>query len=141
MFGQVLAAMATTVSEVEKHLMCTCGCTMALYTCECQTAVKMRAEIAGLIDSGMNKDQILKQYVARYGEKILSAPTKSGFNLTAWVLPFLVLGLATFGVVKVVKKWSASRKSPWDRSSEILPSDFQTRLKKELETFDEGDTI
>ncbi|NIT56823.1 MAG: hypothetical protein GWN00_11490, partial [Aliifodinibius sp.] len=57
-----------TVNEVEKNLMCTCGCTMPLYTCECQKAAEMRTQIKGMIDKGMTKEQIISSYVERYGE-------------------------------------------------------------------------
>jgi cytochrome c-type biogenesis protein CcmH len=50
-------------------------------------------------------DQIIKQYVDKYGETILSAPTKSGFNLSAWIMPFAALAIGGFGVRKVIQSW------------------------------------
>jgi len=131
---------AVTVEEVEKNLMCTCGCTMPLYTCVHQTAEDMRSEIQRMIDQGMSKDQIIASYVSRYGEKILSAPTKKGFNLVAWVTPFLALFIVAGFLYKAVRRWSAiSATLP----EETLPPDveekYMEKLKKELENIEEGD--
>lgn len=127
----------TTVSAVEKNLMCTCGCTMALYTCECGTAEDMRSAIQGMIDKGMDKEQILAAYVGQYGEKILSAPTKEGFNLTAWITPFLAILVVGGVLYKVLRRWSGrtDQSAPAD---EINP-EYHRRLKKELEEFEEGE--
>ena len=46
-------------------------------------------------------------FVARHGEKILSAPTKEGFNLLAWATPFAVLLAAGATLVLVIRRWSA----------------------------------
>ncbi|MFL6555081.1 MAG: cytochrome c-type biogenesis protein CcmH, partial [Bacillus sp. (in: firmicutes)] len=36
---------------------------------------------------------------------ILTSPEKSGFSLTAWVLPFVVLGAAGIAVFFLIRKW------------------------------------
>ncbi len=44
-----------------------------------------------MMNKGWDKDKIRDYYVNIYGEEILTAPEKSGFSLTAWVLPFVAL--------------------------------------------------
>ncbi len=44
-------------------------------------------KITELIGQGQNKDQIIAYFVGQYGEKMLAAPAKKGFNLVAWVVP------------------------------------------------------
>lgn len=130
---------ATTVSEVEKHLMCTCGCTMALYTCECGTSGEMRAAIKAMIEQGQTKQQILDGYVARYGEEILSAPTKEGFNLIAWIIPFLAVLVIGVILFIALKRWSrAGALSPQPPPDSLEPK-YQHRLEKELAKFEEGE--
>lgn len=58
----------------------------------------------------MNKDQIRDYYVKIYGEEILTSPEKSGFSLTAWVLPFVVLGGAGVAVLFIIRKWVKKKK-------------------------------
>ena len=47
--------------------------------------------------------------MARYGSQIRSAPTKTGFDLVAWVTPFFVLILAASGLIMVVRRWGGTR--------------------------------
>ena len=73
----------------------------------CETADKLTVEAQQLIDKGLDKKAVLASFVGRYGEQILSAPTKKGLNLAAWITPFAVILLAGVVVTKVVRKWSA----------------------------------
>jgi hypothetical protein len=36
---------------------------------------------------------------------VLAAPTTTGFDRTAWIVPFLALGAGVVGVVLVVRNW------------------------------------
>ena len=58
-----------------------------------------------MMNKGWDKDKIRDYYVNIYGEEILTAPEKSGFSLTAWILPFVVLGLAAASLFFVIRKW------------------------------------
>ena len=99
-----------TLQEIKTSLTCLCGCNMTVEACQgamaCQSADKLTAEAQQLIDRGLTKKEILATFVQRYGEHILSAPTKKGFNLTAWITPFLAIGLTGFVIVKIVQKWA-----------------------------------
>jgi len=88
--------------EVSEALVCQCGCNMILYVCNhvnCPSAYPFRDSIEVMIKAGMTKDEIVAKFVAEHGEVVLSAPTAEGFNLAAWVTPFvmLVLGGAYLG--------------------------------------------
>ena len=41
-----------------------------------------------------------------YGETLLAAPTKKGFNLTAWVTPFLAILVGGCLVVLTLIRWT-----------------------------------
>lgn len=129
----------TTVSEMTNYLMCTCGCSMPLYACECGTADKMKAKIQSMIDQGKNKDQILEAYVNLFGESILSAPTKEGFNLVAWILPFLTIGVVGVVLYKALKRWGVNRTADYEKIPDELLKDYGSKLKKELAKFEEGE--
>ncbi|MFN0152000.1 MAG: cytochrome c-type biogenesis protein CcmH [bacterium] len=88
--------------EVSEALVCQCGCNMILYVCNhvnCPSAYPFRDSIEVMIQAGKTKEQIVAKFVADHGEVVLSAPTTDGFNLAAWVTPFvmLVLGGAYLG--------------------------------------------
>ncbi|MBT6408291.1 MAG: hypothetical protein HOK16_02360, partial [Nitrospina sp.] len=103
--GQVSVVSAGAVlQDLENALMCKCDdkCGKVLINCTCATSDKTRAKFSKMLDSGLTIEQIIKMQVDEYGETVLSAPTKFGFNLTAWVTPFVALIAGGFGVRKVL---------------------------------------
>lgn len=105
-----LAGAGTTIGAIKNGLICTCDCSMTVEACEgsmaCEAAAKLTDQAQRLIGAGLNQEAILASFVARYGETILAAPTKEGFNLLAWVMPFLVLIIATLTLVKMLRHWA-----------------------------------
>ncbi|MSS73253.1 MAG: cytochrome c-type biogenesis protein CcmH [Candidatus Latescibacteria bacterium] len=131
---------ALTVSEVARELSCRCGCNMTVDGCNhtnCPFAIPARKSIDEKIASGMTKEGIMQSFVAQYGEVVLAAPTKKGFNLTAWILPFVMI-LVGGGIVRVViKRWTkpGARSDP-GRSSPAEDAEYQARVEKELKDLD-----
>lgn len=107
---------APTVADIEKELICQCGCTMVVRSCECGTAVQFRAEIAERLVAGQSKDEILNYFSAEYGEIILATPAKRGFNLTVWLAPFLAIIVGGTALFFTLRKWAIKGKS----SSEMI---------------------
>jgi len=134
------------VDDIAKELMCQCGCTMVVATCDCGTAEQMRNEIAAKLGEGQTKDQILAYYVGLYGEKVLAAPTKQGFNLTAWVTPFIAIAAAAGVVVLILGAWVARgrlmQRETEEELEEEVPEEvvdqYQERLRRELAEYEGG---
>lgn len=131
-----MAQTPPTVQEIKKSLICLCDCNMTVEACEgamaCQSADKLTAEARQLIDQGLTKKAILASFVGRYGEHILSAPTKKGFNLTAWITPFAAILLTGYGIVQIVRKWSRRQQhAPPARNRQMPAAD--PRYEKALD--------
>ena len=96
--------------QVEKKLRCQCGCTLDVYTCRttdfaCEVSPAMHRDINALIEGGYGAQEIIDAFVDSYGEKVLMAPTKSGFNLVGWTMPFGAI-LVGGGVLAVlIRRW------------------------------------
>jgi len=136
--GQVSVVSAgALLQDLENALMCKCDdkCGKVLINCTCATSDKTRAKFSKMLDSGLTIEQIIKMQVDEYGETVLSAPTKFGFNLTAWVTPFVALIAGGFGVRKVLLAW-VGKKDGGD-SIEVpepeIPEKYSKRLKDELD--------
>lgn len=106
----------TFLSSIRKELACDCGCGMTVQDCLggmiCSESRSYSNEVIDLLKAGKNREQVLQAMVAKYGEKILSAPTKEGFNLTAWTFPFLALIIGGAIVWRVVAKWKTQSPAP-----------------------------
>jgi cytochrome c-type biogenesis protein CcmH len=107
--GAARAADPTPQERAEHALMCYCGCAdLTIRTCSCGTAARVKEDIARRLASGQTVEQVIEAYVAQHGEQIRSAPTKAGFNLLAWVVPFAAMLAAGGFVVALVRRWQAS---------------------------------
>jgi cytochrome c-type biogenesis protein CcmH len=115
-----LANAAAVLADLENALMCKCDdkCGKVLINCTCSTADKNRKKFAKMLESGLTVDQIVQQQIEKYGETVLSAPTKNGFNLTAWVVPFGALIFGGLGLRRLLSGWVA--KNTNTRSSDKI---------------------
>ena len=103
--------MAVTTKEIEEALTCQCGCGLTVHSCnhlQCGSGIPLKQEVSTLVSQGVPRDEILVRFRDKYGEKILAAPTTEGFNLAAWVLPFVVLAFGAGLVALTVRRWTAS---------------------------------
>lgn len=62
-------------------------------------------EVAEMFEKGMSKQEILDYYVENLGVEALQAPPKKGFNLTLWVLPFLLILIVMILIYFLIRKW------------------------------------
>jgi cytochrome c-type biogenesis protein CcmH len=129
---------ATTVDDVSQGLTCQCGCGLTVANCNmptCGFSVPLRGEIAKLIDKGMDRTAILAMYRTKFGEKILSSPTTEGFNLLAWVMPFLALLVGGGFVVLMLGRWRHETPSlPYgSEASADRASPLDSRLREQLD--------
>ena len=114
-------------------LMCVCGCNQILLECNhvgCSYSDRMRGELAEATDRGDNDDLTLQSFVQKYGPTVIAAPTVTGFNIVAWVMPFAVLLAGTGLAVFVIRTWS-------DRPIPALPGGIHPARGADLEKFRE----
>ncbi len=137
-------ALSVTVGEITQELTCTCGCNMVVSACEgameCSAANGIKAQVMEKLNRGQSKEEIIGYFVNRFGEKILSAPTKRGFNLTAWILPFFALVSGGGILYLTLKRWHSTggksregRDTP-DRGK--VEGKYLERFEEELKDFD-----
>ena len=43
----------------------------------------------------------------KYGTTVIAAPTNTGFNRVAWIVPYLVLVVGIGGVIFLVRLWKS----------------------------------
>jgi cytochrome c-type biogenesis protein CcmH len=131
-----------TLAELEREVICpTCHTTLELSSAP--IADRMRAFILRRIDAGDTKSEIKEKLVANFGEGVLAAPPKEGFNLLAWVLPLVGGAVALVVVALAARRWARSRPDsepgradPAANGRPPIDPDLERRLDEELARFD-----
>src|SRR5271165_6407357 len=99
---------ASRFTELGHQLMCICGCNQILLECNhvgCPASDGMRNELAAQVTRGDSDSLVEQAFVQKYGPTVLAAPTTTGFNRTAWIVPFAALFFGFGLVVLVVRAW------------------------------------
>ncbi|PYZ93400.1 cytochrome c-type biogenesis protein CcmH [Salipaludibacillus keqinensis] len=116
--------------ENTSQFMCLCGCGQDHFECNmegCGLNEQFKTEILEMMnEDGYDKNDIKEHYVSMYGEVILTAPEKSGFSLTAWVTPFVLLAGAGGGIIYLIRKWVR-------KSKQLMKPDPTDELEDETE--------
>ena len=128
-----------TQSQIEESLTCQCGCGLTVHSCnhvQCPSGIPLKEEIAQQLASGKSAAEVLTYFSTKYGEKILSSPTTTGFNLVAWITPFAAVLVAAAIVVALSRRWR--RKAVVAPPIVHSPADDErrARLNAELDRFD-----
>jgi cytochrome c-type biogenesis protein CcmH len=129
-----------TLPELERELICP-TCHESLAVSNSPIADRMRSFIRARIAAGDTKSEIKSKLVDQFGESVLAAPPKQGFNLLAWLLPFAGLGLGGAALALLARRWSRALKDafPADPSGNgrgPLDPELERRVDEELARFD-----
>lgn len=129
------------IQAIEKRLKCSCGCGLDIYTCRttdftCTYSPALHKEVVRLAEQGKSDQQIIDEFVAQYGEAVLMAPPRRGFNLAGYFVPSLAIIVAAAFLVRVLRRWTretrvvtaAGTSAPPDAS----PAELE-RLRRELD--------
>ncbi|MBI5637224.1 MAG: cytochrome c-type biogenesis protein CcmH [Nitrospinae bacterium] len=125
---------------------CLCGCGTTLKTCpheNCDKAIPARKEICQMVDSGTPRQEIINQMVKSRGEAILAAPTFKGFNVMAWVTPFVAIVAVGMLVAMILKRWSGNRAavspdaSPKKTAESGEGDPYLKKMRDELDKYEE----
>src|SRR5215472_7529289 len=86
---------STRIERLGHQMMCVCGaCNQYLLECNhvgCAYSSRMREELSANVSSGKSDSSILQFFIEKYGATVLAAPTKTGFDRVAWIIPYVAL--------------------------------------------------
>lgn len=125
-------------------LMCLCGCKTTLKTCphtNCDFAIPRKREILAMLDGGADYDKVVAAMVGRFGERILPAPTKEGFNLVGYILPFVAILAVGALLVRLAAQWASRGQATVatgrdEKETLVADNDLRKKMEQELKDFD-----
>ena len=85
------------IDDLEQSLMATCCWSGTVYD---HGNKEMEIEIAGMVNTGKTKTEILDYYKGKYGERVLAIHVAEGFNYFAWIAP-IFMGLLGITIIFV----------------------------------------
>jgi cytochrome c-type biogenesis protein CcmH len=94
-----------------------------------EMAAQMRAIVRERLAAGDSPEQVREYFVARYGEWILLAPRRRGFNLLVWGFPIAAVAVGLVAVAVLLRRWT--------RRAVTVPvpvdATMSERIRRELE--------
>ncbi len=124
------------LKRVLQGLLCQCGCNLDAYGCQqtmtCKVSSAMWRQAARMVDrDGKTPTEALQLFAADYGEYVLASPTKEGFNLTVWVLPFVALLVGGVVLAFALRGWRRTPR-PIEAEAPTLDPALRDRIEREL---------
>jgi cytochrome c-type biogenesis protein CcmH len=126
-----------TLGELEGEVMCP-TCKTTLDQSSAPIANRIRRFISARIAAGDTKNEIKRKLVLQFGPSVLAEPSKHGFNLLAWVLPFAGIGLGALALGALAWHWSHGRgPGPAAPGRPALDPELEQRVDEELSRFEQ----
>ncbi len=124
----VLAYDSQEYKKINSSLACQCGCGLLVSVCTMESCmcVGVRQEVGEMLDEGYTSEDIKQAMVTTYGEQILAAPPKSGFNLSAYILPFAFLILGGSVLYSIITRWIPDKQDTEERDEDFADSGAST---------------
>lgn len=130
------------IQAIEKQLRCSCGCGLDIYTCRttdfnCTYSPALHKEVLRLAGQGKTAQQIVDEFVTQYGQAVLMAPPKRGFNLAGYFVPSIAIVVAGVLLVLMLRRWTRAAQVATGPGSPSTPLDASPaeleRLRRELD--------
>lgn len=132
-----------TPADLEDEIVCPTCAPQTLDQSNSAIALRMKRFIAERSAACDTKSEIKAKLVAQFGERVLAAPPKHGFNLLAWALPLVGLALGAAALGFAAWRWSSAHGQPAGappgpsaNGRGPIEPELERRLDEELARFD-----
>jgi cytochrome c-type biogenesis protein CcmH len=120
---------------LEHRLRCQCGCTLDIFTCRttdfsCQVSPSMHRDVMSLVQGGYTADEILDAHVNVYGERVLMAPPKVGFNILGYIVPGMAIATGAIVLAVIIRRWQRLTPATAERSAKPAVDATPDELKR-----------
>jgi cytochrome c-type biogenesis protein CcmH len=127
------------VNAVARKLYCPVCENIPLDVCGTAACKEWRDEIRTQLSSGRTEQQVIDDFVQRFGDRVVGTPQDPTLRTLALVTPWVISGLALLAAVIIFVRWrSAKAESPVAEASptpdQAAPSidEYRARLDRDL---------
>lgn len=130
--GQQPATHATeqTVYEVASQLRCVVCQNLSVADSPSEMAGQMRAIVRDRLAAGESPEQVRQYFVDRYGEWILLAPRRRGFNLVVWGVPVAAVVIGLTVTILLLRRWTRAGRAR--AAPPAVDAAMSARIRREL---------
>ena len=118
------------IMDLEQSLMATCCWSGTVYD---HGNKEMEIEIAGMVNTGKTKTEILDYYKGKYGERVLAVPVAEGFNYFAWIAPIFI-GLLGLTIILIYIKTTKEKPPIVESANDSFA--YSDQIERELKEMD-----
>ena len=118
------------IMDLEQSLMATCCWSGTVYD---HGNKEMEIEIAGMVNTGKTKTEILDYYKGKYGERVLAVPVAEGFNYFAWIAPIFI-GILGLTIILIYIKTTKEKPPIVESTNDSFA--YSDQIERELKEMD-----
>ncbi len=126
--SEVQPSLEERAKSIDSSLICPVCPGETIDQAQVELAHQMRAIVREKLADGWSREQVQQFFVDRYGESVLAAPPKEGFNLVVWVVPLAVAAAAFVLLTFVIRAMRRGGTPPGERSAPPMPQELDPYL-------------
>lgn len=128
---------ADEVNAVSQRLYCPVCPNERLDTCQTQACASWREDIRQQLISGMSEDQIVSEFVRRYGERAAGTPIDPTLRALSLYTPYIItIGLLGVGAITFLR-WRRRATVPAKATASAIPTEqdagYRSMLERDLD--------
>ncbi len=125
------------VNAVAQRLFCPVCENIPLDVCGTPACLQWRAEIRTQLEQGQTPDEIVTDFVQRFGERVVGTPQDPTLRALSLLTPWLLAGLALVVAVETLLRWRRKQAAaiPAPAAETPLPKDdatYRERIEADL---------
>ncbi|NWF68140.1 MAG: cytochrome c-type biogenesis protein CcmH [Chloroflexi bacterium] len=117
------------VNAIANKLYCPVCENITLDVCPTTACMDWRMEIRLMLEQGMSEQQIIDDFVRRFGDRVVGTPQDPTLRALSLYTPWILSGLGLLVALGLVIRWRMKRLDP----AESLPPQTSSRYRDQLE--------
>ena len=132
-------SLESNLNQLMTSVYCSCGCVReTIKNCVCGNAQQIEMDFRNRLINGGTIQQIRADYLARHGTQFSALMPAKGFNIVAYAMPAVIIGLLgviVFLVLKSKRSAALAQSSVATEPQQSASADQYEQIEEELERY------